>query len=100
MKIRLRDNLRYLLIIMNVVCWGTAVTVAVGSWQRDYSVFFTFPLTVITNALCSVYLYRRAQFKKVEWGLFGLLGNVTAILVFWLVRDVKAKWEKGERYFS
>jgi len=41
---------------------------------------------VIINFFCSWYLYTRAQCNKVEWALLGLIGNINAIIVFWLVK--------------
>lgn len=38
---------------------------------------------IIVNSLCARYLYKKADKNKVEWALFGLIGNLTALLCFW-----------------
>ena len=40
---------------------------------------------VIVNFFCAWYLYLRAPRNKAEWVLFGLIGNINAVVIFWLV---------------
>jgi len=41
---------------------------------------------VIINFFCAWYLYLTAQRNRVEWALSGLIGNVNAVIIFWLVK--------------
>jgi len=94
--------MKYLLITIIIASWLGGVIATLAIWQRhqDYSALAILPLIAVLDGLCAIYLYKRAGPKKVEWALFGFLGNVTAILVFWLVKDVRARWSKGQRYSS
>ena len=103
MTTALRDNLRYFLVTMIVVSWAGCLIVSVDDLLRHRNllqILMGLPLIAVTNGLCSIYLYKKAQSKKVEWGLFGFLLNVFAVFVYWLALDVKSKWDKGERYFG
>ena len=92
--------MRYLLITLIVISWGgAAASVVLTQEHQDHLPLFFFPLMAVINGLCAIYLYRKATTKKVEWTLFGFIGNVTALLVFWLVQKVRGKWSKGEQYF-
>ncbi len=44
----------------------------------------SFFVIVFINSLCGRYLYARASRNKMEWALFGLLGNLNAVFIFWL----------------
>jgi len=41
---------------------------------------------IIFNLYCSRYLYKKAEKNKVDWALFGSIGNLTALLCFWSSR--------------
>ncbi|NVN91290.1 MAG: hypothetical protein HXX11_11905 [Desulfuromonadales bacterium] len=55
---------------------------------------------IVINSLCSAWLYNRAEKYKVEWALLGFIGNLTALLSFWLLKDVMDNWKRGKRNFS
>jgi hypothetical protein len=94
------NQLRYLLITLIIACWGgAAASVIVTQEHQPHLPLAFFPLMAVINGLCAIYLYRQATTKKAEWALFGFLGNVSALLVFWLVQNVSGKWSKGQRYF-
>ena len=94
--------MRYLLVALIIASWGGGVTGAAFFWHRhhDYSAVLMLPVIAVVNSLCAIHLHKRAQFNKIEWGLFGFLANVNAVLIYWFVQGVRAKWDKGERYFS
>ena len=94
------NQLRYLLITLIVISWGgAAASVILMQKHQDHLPLFFFPVMAIINGLSAIYLYKKAKTKRVEWALFGFLGNVTALLVFWLVQNVHGKWSKEQRYF-
>lgn len=41
---------------------------------------------VIINFFCARYLYLTAPRNRVEWALSGLIGNVNAVIIFWIVK--------------
>jgi hypothetical protein len=43
-----------------------------------------FCIVTVCNAASSIYLFRKAESSKIEWALFGAIGNVNAILFHWL----------------
>ena len=50
---------------------------------------------VIINFFCSWYLYMKAARNKVEWALLGLIGNINAVILFWLFKlwvGFSSKW--------
>jgi hypothetical protein len=65
--------------------------------NQDHFPLFFFPLMAVINGLCANYLYRKATNKKAEWALFGFLGNVTALLVFWFVQKVRGRCSKDQQ---
>ncbi len=55
---------------------------------------------IAINLLCSAWLYKKVNKNKVEWALFGVIGNLTALITFWLFKDVLDNWKRGKRNFS
>ncbi len=55
---------------------------------------------IVVNLLCSAWLYKKANKNNLEWALFGFIGNLTALLSFWLFKDVIDNWKRGKRNFS
>ena len=55
---------------------------------------------VILSALCSRYLFITAKKHKAEWALFGFLGNLNALLIFWLMQNIESKWRQGRPFFG
>ena len=41
-------------------------------------------IVLVCNAASAIYLYKKATRSKVEWALFGSIGNLNALLFFWL----------------
>ena len=55
---------------------------------------------LLINVFCANYLYKRASIHKVEWALFGFLGNINALFIFWILKDAIPRWKKGKSFFS
>jgi cell division protein FtsW (lipid II flippase) len=55
---------------------------------------------MVLNLFCAWFLHKKADRNKTEWALFGFIGNVTAIICFWLFKDVLNNWKRGKRNFS
>lgn len=56
--------------------------------ELQLNVIISSIVLIVVNSLCSAWLYKKANKNKVEWALFGFIGNLTALLSFWLFKDV------------
>lgn len=94
--------MKYLLIAMIVASWlGVTVSVVLSAQRhQDLSFLLLLPALLVVNGVCARYLNRKARSNRTEWTLFGFLANINALLVFWLVNNVRQKWKKGEKYFT
>jgi|GEM_PF-3469741 uncharacterized BrkB/YihY/UPF0761 family membrane protein len=55
---------------------------------------------VMINFFCSWYLYMNAPRNKVEWALLGLIGNINAVIVFWVFKlwvGLSSKWSPSSQ---
>jgi len=59
---------------------------AIRNGKFDYKVIFSSVFLLTLNCLCARHLYKKAEKNKAEWALFGLIGNLTALLCFWDLR--------------
>ena len=55
---------------------------------------------ILLSTICGKYLYAHASKNKIEWTLFGFLGSVNAILIFWLHNHFQARRRKGKSIFN
>ena len=69
-----------------------------GSIPKDIVVTFLFILLI--NILSARYLYAKASTHKLEWALFGLLGNVNALFFHWLWTRISSHWRRGRGLFD
>jgi hypothetical protein len=65
-----------------------------GSIRYDLILMITAIYTV--NLICARYLYNKSSSNKIEWALFGILGNVNAIIVFHVKDYVVNQWKNGK----
>ena len=85
------------LIILIVLSLGGGITAFIQSNGRMPSQFyFMLPLIILISLLCAKYLYSNARNKKIEWALFGFLGNISALFVFWIWSYCSGQWKKGQ----
>ena len=59
------------------------VKFATKDGRIDYTGVFSAILLITVNCLCARYLFKKAEKHKIEWALFGLIGNLTALFCFW-----------------
>ena len=69
-----------------------------GSIPKDIVVTFLFILLI--NILSARYRYAKASTHKLEWALFGLLGNVNALFFHWLWTRISSHWRRGRGLFD
>jgi hypothetical protein len=50
--------------------------------------------------LCAVYLYFKVESKRVEWALYGFLGNINALFYYWMYKSVWLPWKQGISLFN
>lgn len=62
---------------------GFVATLLINTTQAWVGLF----VILFVNFLCGKYLYGRATRNKTEWALFGLIGNLNALLIFWLNKN-------------
>jgi hypothetical protein len=92
-------RLRLLLIVVNVLCWlgGASAVMALAEGGRlGWKDGLNLGILVTVSIVCATYLYWKVEGHRVEWTLFGLLGNVNALLVYWIVNYVRPRWRRGE----
>jgi cell division protein FtsW (lipid II flippase) len=96
--------MKKILIIVVTLAYGgflisTAKFATLGDKLHSDVVISSFALIVV-NLFCAWYLHKKAKKSKTEWALFGSVGNVTAVICFWLFKDVLINWRRGKRNFS
>jgi peptidoglycan/LPS O-acetylase OafA/YrhL len=98
------NKMKKFLITIIVLSWlgllSSAVNFVSHGTQQISEVLILITILVTVNFLSSRYLFNKAVENKVEWALFGFLGNITAIIFFWSFKDVLSNWKQGKRYFS
>jgi membrane protease YdiL (CAAX protease family) len=89
--------MKKILILLIMASLIGAISTVISYWSRspNYYALAMFPMLIIINILCAYHLYQKAKRKKFEWALFGFLGSVWAIVIFWFANDVKSRWGKG-----
>jgi len=70
-----------------------AFSVHHGSIPKNIIGSFLFILLI--NILSARYLYAQASTHKLEWALFGLVGNMNAIFFHWLWKRISGHWRRG-----
>jgi cell division protein FtsW (lipid II flippase) len=68
--------------------------------KQSLSEVIWFLVVIAANFICARYLYNKAERSKHEWALFGFIGNLTALMIFFLFKDVVYNWRRGKRNFS
>jgi hypothetical protein len=57
-------------------------------------------IIMLINVGCARILYSKAQSKEIEWAMFGLLGNINGLFVFWFWTFCIGRWSKGKSVFG
>jgi hypothetical protein len=66
--------------------FSSTANFAIRDGKFDYKVIISSVFLLTVNCLCARHLYKKAEKNKAEWALFGLIGNLTALLCFWDLR--------------
>jgi len=96
--------MRVFLIILNFLCYLGGVSSIVAFSMREGKVRFDliamlFVITLV-NFICARYLYKKALQKKLEWALFGFIGDLNAFFFYWIYTTAKQYWKQDKRFFS
>ena len=94
------ESLRLFLIIINILSYGVGLFVILNGPSVESRDVIIIASIVTLNFICAWFLYNKATSHKVEWALFGLCGNLSAIFYWWIVIDILQHWRKGKRFFS
>ena len=80
--------MRVLLIILVILSYigGVGAIAGITKARGAIPIDIVFVLCIVTvcNVVCALYLYKKAACSKVEWALFGVIGNLSALFFFWL----------------
>jgi hypothetical protein len=88
--------MRYILIILNIVCFG-AYFISMSLRPIETKGIMLTALLIILSIFSSRYLYKKENKNRIEWALFGFLGNVNALFYHWIYRLFTDHWKKGKR---
>jgi hypothetical protein len=89
-----------LIILVIFSLGGGSMALYVSYQSANMLDYFWVPLCIVINSLCAKYLYSKAQSKKTEWALFGFVGNINALFVFWLRSYCTDRWNRGRSVFG
>jgi uncharacterized membrane protein len=96
--------MRLFLISVVIICYvGGIISIVVFSVHHDSiakHIIGTFLFILLINILSARYLYAKAPTHKLEWALFGLIGNINAIFFHWLWRRIFSHWMRGRGLFD
>ncbi len=87
--------MKYILIILILIVYGCYFGALLSSPIGIKDILGTIFL-LAASVLCSRYLHKKEKKNKVEWALFGFLGNVSALFYHWLYRLFTDHWKKGK----
>ena len=94
---------KFLIILIVLSLTGGLISVVTGTSFSNNTVIIQILLLVcllLVNFLCSMYLYKRSSKHKTEWALLGFLGNINALLIFWIINKAVPNWKNGKSFFS
>jgi hypothetical protein len=94
--------MRIFLIIVTIFMGIGILLVSVKSltYQSDQlNVLFILIAVLMINGLCAYYLYKKVSNNKVEWALFGFIGNINAILFYYCRNYVMDCWTRNKSIF-
>ena len=96
--------MRILLILIVILSYlggiGSLVVLSVGGNPANPMLIVGLVFVVILNLFCARYLFRKASDFKAEWALFGAIGNINAILIYWLYQNIWCNWKEGKPLFG
>ena len=90
------DKMKTALIILIILSLGGGIFAFLQSNGMPTQFYFMLPFIILISLLCAKYLYSNARNKKIEWALFGFLGNINALFVFWIWSYCSGQWKKGQ----
>jgi len=80
--------LRLFLIILIALSYlggvGAVAGVSNARGSVPVDIVLVFFIVLVCNVASAIYLYKKATRSKVERALFGAVGNLNALLLFWL----------------
>jgi len=70
---------------------GAVAGISIARGSVPFDILFIFSIVTVCNVLSAFYLYKKAARSKVEWTLFGAIGNLNALFFFWLFGNRQRK---------
>ncbi len=91
----INNKMRYILLALIIAAYGGYFCSMLSRPVEVKEIIFAV-LVIPISILCSRYLYKKESKNKVEWALFGFLGNVSALFYHWTYRLFTDHWKKGK----
>lgn len=90
----------YIIVVLAYLGAGISTAMFARKGLLTTQTELSFAALIIFNLCCTRCLYKKTDKNKTEWALFGLISNLTAIICYWLFKDVLINWKRGKRNFS
>lgn len=90
-----------IILILNVLGFIGAIVVrsSIHNQQiQNYEIAIWICLLILSS-ICAYYLYQKTPENKINWALFGFIGNLNAIMFYYCKKYVTNKWSKGKSIF-
>lgn len=86
-----------ILVSLSYSC-GIGSVIAFGIYKDviPYKLILSFFFVSVINLAAAKYLFHKSSKCKAEWALLGAIGNINAILIFWLWKN----WKKEKSFFG
>nr|WP_321400462.1 hypothetical protein [uncultured Desulfobacter sp.] len=90
-----------ILVSLSYSC-GIGSIIAFGIYKDviPYKLILSFFFVSGINLAAAKYLFYKSPKCKAEWALFGAIGNINAILIFWLCGALWKNLKKGKSSFG
>jgi hypothetical protein len=82
--------MKYILTAILILSYAGAIIASIFiTISKNNLAFLLIPIIVISiNVLCALYINKTAKKNKTEWILLALIGNINALLLYWLVTGI------------
>ena len=98
------DKMKTFLVILVSLSYssGIGAVIAFGIYKDviPYKLISCFFFVSVINLGAAKYLFHKSSKCKVEWALFGAIGNINAIMIFWLYGVLWKDWKKKKSFLG
>lgn len=87
--------MKYILIILIIAAYS-GFSISLLSRPIELTDIVGTVLLISLGIFSSRYLYEKENKNKIEWALFGLLGNIGALMIYSTYKQFTNAWKKGK----